>query len=71
MKIEWDDIRSEGFYRGGAELTIRRAKVLGGWLVVVLDWVVRDVEHRTYAWAYGGPVFQPDPEHNWSGNSLT
>ncbi len=37
---------------------VYRAKVPGGWLVVVVD-------------NASGVTFYPDPEHNWDGGSLT
>jgi hypothetical protein len=49
LKVGRHDLRSKGFYKSDAEPAIRRAKVPGGWLVVVLLWAVTDVEHRTYA----------------------
>ena len=64
MKVIWENIESQNARDVGkvhtAEGDIRRAKVIGGWLVV-------------WAGPYGGGggiTFYPDPKHEWDGNSL-
>ena len=46
----WEDIRSDG-----AELSVQRAKIFGGWLVSGTD---------------GSVTFVPDTEHRWTESYL-
>jgi hypothetical protein len=57
-QLVWEDLRSS---RAGGEILklgwdIYRARVPGGWLVLVI--------HNT-----SGLTFYPDPEHRWDGTS--
>jgi hypothetical protein len=56
-QLVWEKLNSNG---GGFALQsdVHRAKVPGGWLVLV--------NHPTT-----GLTFYPDPEHKWDGGSLT
>ena len=56
-QLVWEKLNSRG---GGVLLKwdVHRAKVPGGWLVLVI--------HNTT-----GLTFYPDPEHKWNGGSLT
>lgn len=58
-QLLWEELNSS---RGGGVFKlnweIHRAKVPGGWLVIVM--------HNT-----SGLTFYPDPEHTWDGGSLT
>ena len=47
ITFHWEDVKSD--------MGMRRAKVPGGWLVVVTG---------------AGVTFYPDPEHQWDGTSL-
>lgn len=53
--IEWEKLEHKGTDR---YLLILRTKVPGGWFVLMC---VTDG---------GGPIFYPDPDHKWDGNSL-
>lgn len=55
-RLVWEELGSSG--RGVLKLdwNVCRAKVPGGWLVVVI--------HNT-----SGLTFYPDPEHKWEGGS--
>lgn len=46
----------------GKPVTLSRARVPGGWLVL-MTWTSRVIEHSNMA-------FVPDPEHTWNGASL-
>jgi len=52
--IVWEDVKSEGC----SKLSIFRAKVPSGWLVLVHQ---ADVE---------GLTFYPDPKHEWNASSM-
>jgi len=54
--IQWQQLQSST----DTEISVKvyRAKVLGGWLVLVM-------------WSDGGSTtFYPDPQHQWNGSSL-
>jgi hypothetical protein len=53
MKLYWQKIKNTGEVSGVNDS--KRAKVPGGWLVMV--------------WS-GSITFLPDPNHQWDGNSL-
>jgi hypothetical protein len=55
--IVWEDLASSGH----GNLSMRRAKVPGGWLIYASD----GYHH------HGGLTFYPDPDHRWNGSSLT
>jgi len=59
-KLVWEELNSSRSGRGIIKLEwkVHRAKVWGGWLVLVM--------HNT-----SGVTFYPDPEHKWDGGSLT
>jgi hypothetical protein len=42
-----------------------RAKIPGGWLVLMQK---HNVRYR--GWGYGGITFVPDPDHEWDGSSI-
>jgi hypothetical protein len=50
LTLVWEDIRSDG-----AEFSVQRAKILGGWLVCGTD---------------GSVTFVPDAEHRWTESYL-
>jgi hypothetical protein len=54
--IVWEDVESTG-----GLLAVLRARVPGGWLVYASN----GYHH------HGGMTFYPDPEHRWSGNTLS
>ncbi len=56
-QLVWEKLNSKG---GGVLLhwDVHRAKVPGGWLVLVMK-------------NTAGLTFCPDPEHRWDGGSLT
>lgn len=58
-QLVWEEMNSSRAGRGILKLdwNVHRAKVLGGWLVLVI--------HNT-----NGVTFYPDPEHKWDGGSL-
>lgn len=53
---------------------IYRAKIPGGWLVLMqnFDYEYRDRPDTSYGygWGYGGATFVPDPNHIWDGSSI-
>jgi hypothetical protein len=53
--LRFEDVLTN--FTGQSSPSVRRAKVPGGWLVII---------------AYGewGICFVPDPEHKWDGSSL-
>jgi len=53
--IEWKDLKSS------YQVIVSRAKVPGGWLVLVRGGGADEAL---------GLTFYPDPEHKWDGNSL-
>lgn len=59
-QLVWEELNSTraggGIFR--LDWKVHRAKVSGGWLVLVM--------HNT-----SGVTFYPDPEHKWDGGSLT
>ncbi len=61
-ELRWEQLNSQRhekrWYRSGWET--HRARVPGGWLVVV----------RGGAESPRGIAFYPDPEHRWNGGSL-
>jgi hypothetical protein len=52
----------EASYGSGASLNVFRAKVTGGWLVMV-TWAA-------VASGSASVTFVPDPSHTWDGSSL-
>ena len=52
-QIEWEEIKPVG--GNAAPQYMRRAKVVGGWLV----------ETASHASSSGGLTFLPDPEYKW------
>ena len=56
----WEELKSSRAGGGMFKLDwdVHRAKVPGGWLVLVI--------HNT-----SGLTFYPDPEHKWNGGSAT
>ena len=52
--MKWEKLKSGRFFE-----SIRRAKVPGGWLIVVV-----------VGGATAGLTFYPDPKHEWSGETL-
>ena len=58
-QLVWEELRSSRAGKGILQLnwTVHRAKVPGGWLVLVM--------HNT-----SGITFYPDPGHEWDGGSL-
>ena len=52
-KLEWEEIKCKG-----SGTRTRRAKVPGGWLVVI---------ENTFGL---GMTFYPDPQHQWTGTSI-
>lgn len=69
--IEEDD----GQHKGLPAFLLYRAKIPGGWLVLMMQ---QDTEHFTppghkpygIGWGYGGATFIPDPCHAWNGSSI-
>ena len=59
-QLVWQELNSSRAEGGVFNLgwKVHRAKVPGGWLVLVM--------HNT-----SGLTFYPDPKHNWDGGSLT
>ena len=58
MKIEWQQIESNnGHY-------MYRAKVIGGWLVLVCNDVLTSDFRSGYEWRES-VTFVPDPNHEW------
>ena len=59
-QLLWEELKSSRTDGGILKLdwTVHRAKVPGGWLVLVM--------HNT-----SGLTFYPDPEHKWDGGSST
>jgi hypothetical protein len=59
-QLVWQELDSSRAGRGilRLEWKVHRAKVPGGWLVLVI--------HNT-----NGVTFYPDPEHKWDGGSLS
>jgi hypothetical protein len=59
-QLVWEELSSSRAGGGIFKLDwkVHRAKVPGGWLVLVM--------HNT-----SGVTFYPDPEHKWDGGSLT
>lgn len=59
-QLVWEELKSSRAEGGILKLdwTVHRAKVPGGWLVLVM--------HNT-----SGLTFYPDPEHKWDGGSST
>ncbi len=59
-QLSWEELNSSRAGGGILKLgwNVHRAKVPGGWLVLVI--------HNT-----SGITFYPDPEHKWGGGSLT
>ena len=60
LELVWEEVKCSRVKGGIFKLhwRIHRAKVPGGWLVLVI--------HNT-----GGLTFYPDPEHQWDGASPT
>jgi hypothetical protein len=58
--LVWEELKSSRSEGGILKLDwkVHRAKVPGGWLVLVI--------HNT-----SGLTFYPDPEHKWEGGSST
>lgn len=58
-QLIWEELSSARAGGGMLKLTwsVHRARVPGGWLVLVL--------HNT-----SGLTFYPDPDHRWDGSSL-
>lgn len=56
-KLMWEKLNSKRA-RGLLGWEVHRAKVPGGWLILVM--------HNT-----SGVTFYPDPEHKWDGGSLS
>ena len=59
-QLVWEEMNSSRAGRGILKLdwNVHRAKVPGGWLILVI--------HNT-----NGVTFYPDPEYKWDGGSLT
>ena len=60
---------------GGPAFNVYRAKIPGGWLVLMQQqaaWHFTPPGHRPYGigWGYGGTTFIPDPKHKWDGSSI-
>ena len=65
MSLDWESLDGETFTQGRKNPVITdRAKVRGGWFVLVRHYGIPDVV------ATSGAFFYPDPEHKWDGNSL-
>lgn len=73
-EIAWNTLNHNRTDDGKERFHMDRAKIPGGWLVVVF----KSSHYRKekwlsgYGWGYGlgGLTFVPDPEHEWDGNSL-
>jgi hypothetical protein len=51
------------------EFNLCRAKIPGGWMVVMFRSYDTGTE-RAASWGYGGMTFIPDPGHTWDGASI-
>jgi hypothetical protein len=54
--LVFEKVPTKGFKLDAVGTHIRRAKIPGGWLVVLRD--------------TGGITFVPDPKHEWNGGSV-
>lgn len=74
-KLEHDRKFKDGNQNGETVFHLYRAKIPGGWLVLMkkshYDWseISTDTTY-SYGWGYGGATFVPDPNHVWDGSSL-
>jgi hypothetical protein len=70
--ITWQHLEHSVVHTGTKNpfFSLRRAKVPGGWLVLVCK--IHQGDQGDWAWGagFGGLTFVPDPEHRWDGNSM-
>lgn len=53
----------------GSSSTIKRAKVIGGWLILVTDKLTEYQERHTGGYGFRtSTTFIPDPEHKWEND---
>ena len=58
------------FKDGDQVFHLYRAKIPGGWLVLMRQFDTYMSGAGSYAWGYGGATFVPDPNHGWDGSSI-
>ncbi len=63
LPLEFEQLNPFGTPR---ERGLYRAKVPGGWLILLSD----KSDDAARAWGMGALTFIPDPEHEWEGGSL-
>ncbi|HBB96663.1 MAG TPA: hypothetical protein DC054_14860 [Blastocatellia bacterium] len=58
------------FKDGSLVFHLYRAKIPGGWLVLMRNHKYHEEYSETWAYGYGGATFVPDPNHEWDGSSI-
>ncbi len=72
--LEFELLKQDQYFKDGdPEFVIYRARIPGGWLVVMRQFDFdcggpRDA--AGWGWGYGGMTFVPDPQHAWNGSSI-
>jgi hypothetical protein len=65
--LKLEKLEQDFKFQGGEPVFhLYRARIPGGWLVLMQNWKTS----WEWAYGYGGATFVPDPQHSWDGSSL-